>query len=121
MDDRRESRPSARSRLVAGYSWCSSGIGISHGLNVHLARHTFATELRCFAGIDAASQALGHADLNMTLGSTATATSPASRSLSRRTRFGSNSNGATQSFLPKLTLETAPLSHRVEAAGIEPA
>jgi integrase/recombinase XerC len=44
------------------------GRGITHGLNMHLARHTFATELRRIAGIDAASQALGHADLNTTLG-----------------------------------------------------
>jgi integrase/recombinase XerC len=44
------------------------GQGITHGLNMHLARHTFATELRRVAGIDAASQALGHADLNTTLG-----------------------------------------------------
>jgi integrase len=35
---------------------------------MHQARHTFATELRRVAGIDAASQALGHADLNTTLG-----------------------------------------------------
>jgi integrase len=35
---------------------------------MHLARHTFATELRRVAGIDAASQALSHADLNTTLG-----------------------------------------------------
>ena len=44
------------------------GQGITHGLNMHLARHTFATELRRVAGIDAASQALGHADLSTTLG-----------------------------------------------------
>ncbi|MGH3039525.1 MAG: tyrosine-type recombinase/integrase, partial [Gaiellaceae bacterium] len=44
------------------------GRGVTHGLNMHLARHTFATELRRVAGIDAASQALGHADLNTTLG-----------------------------------------------------
>jgi integrase/recombinase XerC len=37
------------------------------GLNMHRARHTFATEMRRVAGIDAASQALGHADLNTTL------------------------------------------------------
>ena len=43
------------------------GRGVTHGLNMHLARHTFATELRRVAGIDAASQALGHADLNTTL------------------------------------------------------
>jgi integrase len=35
---------------------------------MHRARHTFATELRRVAGIDAASHALGHADLNTTLG-----------------------------------------------------
>jgi integrase len=43
------------------------GDGVSAGLNMHRARHTFATELRRVAGIDAASQALGHADLNTTL------------------------------------------------------
>jgi integrase len=35
---------------------------------MHQARHTFAQELRRVAGIDAASHALGHADLNTTLG-----------------------------------------------------
>jgi integrase len=34
---------------------------------MHRARHTFATEMRREVGIDAASQALGHADLNTTL------------------------------------------------------
>jgi integrase len=37
-----------------------------HGL-IHLARHTFATEHREVAGIDAASQPLGHADLLSTI------------------------------------------------------
>jgi len=37
-------------------------------LNMHLALHTFATELRRVAGIDPASQALVHPDLNTTLG-----------------------------------------------------
>jgi integrase/recombinase XerC len=41
--------------------------GVTAGMNMHRARHTFATELRRVAGIDAASQALGHADLNTTL------------------------------------------------------
>jgi integrase/recombinase XerC len=41
--------------------------GVTAGLNMHRARHTFATELRRVAGIDAASQALGHSDLNTTL------------------------------------------------------
>lgn len=44
------------------------GPGATAGLNMHRARHTFAMELRRVAGIDAASQALGHADLNTTLG-----------------------------------------------------
>jgi integrase len=44
------------------------GPGTTSGLNMHRARHTFAQELRRVAGIDAASQALGHADLNTTLG-----------------------------------------------------
>lgn len=44
------------------------GPGVTSGLNMHQARHTFAMELRRVAGIDAASQALGHADLSTTLG-----------------------------------------------------
>lgn len=43
------------------------GEGVTSGLNMHRARHTFATEMRRAAGIDATSQALGHADLNTTL------------------------------------------------------
>ena len=43
------------------------GEGVTAGLNMHRARHTFATEMRRAAGIDAASQALGHADMNTTL------------------------------------------------------
>jgi integrase len=35
---------------------------------MHRARHLFAMELRRVAGIDAASQALGHSDLSTTLG-----------------------------------------------------
>jgi integrase/recombinase XerC len=44
------------------------GAGVRSGLNMHRARHTFAVELRRVAGIDAASQALGHSDLSTTLG-----------------------------------------------------
>ena len=44
------------------------GPGVTSGLNMHQARHTFAMELRRVAGIDAASHALGHADLTTTLG-----------------------------------------------------
>jgi len=42
--------------------------GVRSGLNMHRARHTFATELRRVAGVEAASQALGHSDLSTTLG-----------------------------------------------------
>jgi len=35
---------------------------------MHRTRHTFATELRRVAGVEAASQALGHSDLSTTLG-----------------------------------------------------
>jgi hypothetical protein len=41
---------------------------VTSGLNMHQARHTFATELRHVAGIDAAPRALGHSDLSTTLG-----------------------------------------------------
>lgn len=44
------------------------GPGVTSGLNMHQARHAFAMELRRVAGIDAASQALGHSDLTTTLG-----------------------------------------------------
>lgn len=44
------------------------GPGVTSGLNMHQARHTFAMELRRVAGIDAASHALGHSDLSTTLG-----------------------------------------------------
>jgi integrase len=44
------------------------GAGVTAGMNMHRARHTFARDLRRIAGIDAASQALGHSDLSTTLG-----------------------------------------------------
>ncbi len=37
------------------------------------------------------------------------------------TPAGSSSKGRTTSFLPKLTAESARLSQKMEAAGIEPA
>ena len=42
------------------------GAGMTSGLNMHRARHTFATELRRVADIGAASQALGHSDISTT-------------------------------------------------------
>jgi integrase len=43
-----------------------AGLPVEGGM--HEARHTFAMELRRVAGLDAASHALGHADLSTTLG-----------------------------------------------------
>ena len=42
------------------------GSGMTSGLNMHRARHTFATDLRRVADLGAASQALGHSDLSTT-------------------------------------------------------
>jgi integrase len=42
------------------------GRGMTSGLNMHRARHTFATDLRRVADLGAASQALGHSDLSTT-------------------------------------------------------
>lgn len=42
------------------------GQGMTSGLNMHRARHTFATDLRRVADLGAASQALGHSDLATT-------------------------------------------------------
>jgi integrase len=41
--------------------------GATLGLNMHRARHSFATTMRRTAGIDAASHALGHSELSTTL------------------------------------------------------
>lgn len=65
-------RPSAQSVHRWWYRHAQAaglvGPGVTSGLNMHRARHTFAMELRRVAGIDAASQALGHSDLSTTLG-----------------------------------------------------
>ena len=42
------------------------GAGMTSGLNMHRARHTFAMDLRRIADLGAASQALGHSDLSTT-------------------------------------------------------
>ena len=39
---------------------------MTRGLNMHRARHSFATDLRRAADLGAASQALGHSDLSTT-------------------------------------------------------
>jgi integrase len=53
--------PNARTGGLVGH-------GVRSGLNMHRARHSFATDPRRIAGIEAASQALGHTDLSTTLG-----------------------------------------------------
>jgi integrase/recombinase XerC len=67
-----KSQPSAQSIHRWWYRHAQAaglvGPGVTSGLNMHRARHTFAMELRRVAGIDAASHALGHADLSTTLG-----------------------------------------------------
>jgi integrase len=42
------------------------GQGMTSGLNMHPARHTFATDLRRVADLGAAEQAIGHSDLSTT-------------------------------------------------------
>ena len=42
------------------------GAGMTSGLNMHRARHTFATDLRRVADLGAASPALGRSDLSTT-------------------------------------------------------
>ena len=42
-------------------------IGQRSGLNLHRAHHGFALEMRRAASLEAASQALGHADLATTM------------------------------------------------------
>ncbi len=44
------------------------GHGVRSALNMHRTRHTFATEMRRVARVEAASQALSHSDLSTTLG-----------------------------------------------------
>src|SRR5512133_541013 len=68
----RKDRPSPQAVHRWRYSQAQAaglvGPGVTSGLNMHQARHTFAMELRRVAGIDAASHALGHSDLSTTLG-----------------------------------------------------
>jgi integrase/recombinase XerC len=65
-------RPSPQAVHRWGYRQAQNaglvGPGVTSGLNMHQARHSFAMELRRVAGIDAVSHALGHADLTTTLG-----------------------------------------------------
>jgi integrase/recombinase XerD len=63
------------------------GHGVRSGLNMHRARHTFATELRRVAGVEAASQALGHSDSRRRSASTATRISATSSTRWRLSRM----------------------------------
>jgi integrase len=73
---RRIAEPKVRPSVQTVHRWwyrmaADAGLvaeGVTSGLNMHQARHAFAMEMRRVAGIDAASQALGHADLSTTLG-----------------------------------------------------
>lgn len=76
MTYRRIPRPKDRPSPQAIHRWWYGiardaglvGHASTSGLNMHRARHLFAMEMRRAAGIDAASQALGHSDLSTTLG-----------------------------------------------------
>jgi integrase len=72
------------------------GPAVTSGLNMHQARHTFAMELRHVAGIDAASHALGHADLSTTLGIYG-------HRDSSDARWSLTSSGWSEAFPPKRT------------------
>jgi integrase/recombinase XerD len=69
---RPKDRPSPQRAHRFWYRHCQAaglvGPGVTSGLNMHRARHSFAMEMRRTSGLDAASQALGHSDLSTTLG-----------------------------------------------------
>jgi integrase len=69
---RPKDKPSDRSVSRWWYRRCEEaglvGPGVTRGLNMHRARHSFLMEMRRVAGIEAASQAAGHSELNTTLG-----------------------------------------------------
>ena len=101
----------------------SSGEGMTSGLNMHRARHTFATELRRVADLGAASQALGHSDLSPRPRSTATTTSATSSARWRPSRVpaaGSRRAGRLKSF-QSTGSGNGSTEPKMEAAGIEPA
>jgi integrase len=86
------------------------GRGVTRGLNMHLARHTFATELRRVAGIDAASQALGHSDLNTTLAIYGHQDQTGLEAATETYARWLEQHGRMESFLPKRTTRSALLS-----------
>jgi integrase/recombinase XerC len=72
----RTGRPKDRPSSQAVHRWyyrivAAAGLvprGATSGLNMHQARHLFAMEMRRAAGLDIASQMLGHSDVSTTLG-----------------------------------------------------
>jgi integrase len=66
--------PKKRMSAPTVHRWCYRhaaaaglvGVGMTSRLNMHCARHTFATDLRRVADLGAACQALGHSDLSTT-------------------------------------------------------
>jgi site-specific recombinase XerC len=95
------------------------GQGVRSGLNMHRARHSFATDLRRVAGIDAASHALGHSDLSTTLNIYGHRdASDLDRDMDDYARWREESSG--ESF-PLRTPENGLRRSIMEAAGIEPA
>jgi integrase len=95
------------------------GPGVTAGLNMHRARHTFAMELRRVAGIDAASHALGHSNLSTTLGIYGHRdNSDLERAMDAYNRMALNRT--SKAFPPKHPEKCRYLSQKVETVGIEP-
>jgi len=95
------------------------GEGVRSGLNMHRARHSFATDLRRVAGIDAASHALGHSDLSTTLNIYGHRdVSDLDRDMDDFARWRESTSG--ESFLLR-TPGNGLKRSVMEAAGIEPA
>ena len=86
---------------------------------MHRARHSFATDLRRVAGIDAASHALGHSDLSTTLNIYGHRdVSDLDRDMDDFARWRESTSG--ESFLLR-TPGNGLKRSVMEAAGIEPA
>jgi len=86
---------------------------------MHQAQHTFAMELRRVAGIDAPSHALGHADLNTTLGIYGHFDGTDLEGAMESSPSGSRRK-ARQSFPPKIERTAQHFRAFMETVGIEP-
>ncbi len=95
------------------------GEGVTSGLNMHRARHSFAVDMRRVGGIDAASHALGHSDLSTTLSTYGHRdSSDLDRDMDEYARWRSETSGEV--FLLRTPEKGLP-KPIMEAAGIEPA